>query len=188
MDISKLDSDKNVMQNVKQRFFALRNGLLADMLRRGGSPFRIIFGLNLPQLKEIAGVFGTDDGLAEALWANVSTRESRLLAPMVADADAFGHDRAMTWLASASGSLEELDVLCHALLRKLPYGRALVDELAGAEDAQLRYAALRLMMSFVSRDPVGALALAEAELERGEALTAGVARQLKEEAEFLLNS
>ena len=46
------------MQTVKRRFFAMRNGVIADVLRKGGSPFRTIFGLNLPQIAEIAADTG----------------------------------------------------------------------------------------------------------------------------------
>lgn len=188
MDISVLDSSKNEMQNVKQRFFALRNGMLADMLRQGGSPYRIIFGLNLPQLREIAAVFGANDALADALWANRSTRESRLLAPMVADVNVFSRERALTWLGDLTGALEEVDILCHSLLRKTPYVKTLISELVDSENALMRYAALRLAFSFVNEDAPGTLAMAEAELSRGDALTQGVARQLKDEAMFVIGN
>ncbi len=39
---------------IKQRLYAMRNGVIADSLRNAGSPYRSIFGLNLPQLTEIA--------------------------------------------------------------------------------------------------------------------------------------
>lgn len=58
----------NKMQTLKRRFFAMRNGLLADQLRRAGSKFRIIFGLNIIQLNDIARDYGHDPELAEALW------------------------------------------------------------------------------------------------------------------------
>lgn len=58
------------MQRLKRRFFAMRNGITADALRRVGQPFRVIFGLNMPQLREIAGEFGPDEELARELWAN----------------------------------------------------------------------------------------------------------------------
>ena len=35
----------NEMQIVKRHFFAMRNGIIADTLRRAGSPYHIIFGL-----------------------------------------------------------------------------------------------------------------------------------------------
>ena len=57
----------NDMQTVKRAFFAMRNGVIADTLRRAGSPFKIIFGLNLPQISEIAARTPHTAGLAERL-------------------------------------------------------------------------------------------------------------------------
>ena len=45
MIFDKDDPDFGDMQNVKRRMFALRNGVVAEALRRGGCPYRIVFGL-----------------------------------------------------------------------------------------------------------------------------------------------
>lgn len=185
MNIQSLDSDKSIMQNVKQRFFALRNGVLADILRKSGSPYRIVFGLNLPQLREISSAFGADQDLAEALWANDSTRESRLMAPMVADRAKFGIGEVRRWIASIKGT-EEADILCHSLLRHTGYVSELVSELAESDKALERYVVLRLIFSRVASAPDEALRLALAEIGRNDALTRTVAAQLKEEALFVL--
>ena len=67
----------NEMQKVKRQFFALRNGVVADALRRAGLPHRIIFGLSVVDLKMIAREVGVNTELSEMLRDNVSTRESR---------------------------------------------------------------------------------------------------------------
>ncbi len=46
--------DFNLMQAVKRRLYAMRNGALAAQMRNAGLHYRINFGLNIPQLKEIA--------------------------------------------------------------------------------------------------------------------------------------
>ena len=48
-------AEYNRMQIIKRRFFAMRNGIIADTLRKAGLDYRMIFGLNLPQVVEIAG-------------------------------------------------------------------------------------------------------------------------------------
>jgi len=73
----------NPMQQIKHQFYAMRNGAIADNMRRQGAPYRIIFGVNLPQLNEIARNTAKSAEMAEALWNNTSTRESMLLAPMI---------------------------------------------------------------------------------------------------------
>ena len=77
----------NDMQSVKRQFFAYRNGIIADTMRKAGSPFKIIFGLNIPQIKQIASEIGKNKALAAKLWNNTTTRESMLLAPMIYPAD-----------------------------------------------------------------------------------------------------
>ena len=47
-------SEFNQIQLIKRRFFAMRNGIVADTIRKAGFDYRMIFGLNLPQLKDIA--------------------------------------------------------------------------------------------------------------------------------------
>lgn len=186
MQINEIDSTKNLMQNVKQRFFAMRNGVVADMLRKAGSPYRIIFGLNLPQLKEVAAAFGHNETLANELWANDSTRESRLLAPMIADPEKVSKAMILNWINHLSGSLEEIDILCHSLLRKTSYVRTLITELSCSENALKRYLALRLAFGVIHKDALEMKKLAAEEIERNESVTKGIAIQLREECEFLL--
>ena len=109
----------NPMQTVKREFFAMRNGIISDTYRKAGTVFKIVFGLNLPQLVEIAGRTPHSRELAEALWANTTTRESMLLAPMLIDPETFSEEDARRWIASVC-SYEVADILCHRLLRKTP--------------------------------------------------------------------
>ena len=46
----------------------MRNGIVADTLRKAGSPYRIIFGLNLPQISEIARVTGCNHEWPKRFW------------------------------------------------------------------------------------------------------------------------
>ena len=45
----------NMMQAVKRRFFAMRNGALAEQMKSGGADYKINFGLLLAQVADIAG-------------------------------------------------------------------------------------------------------------------------------------
>ena len=42
---------KEQIRQIKSDFFSLRNGEIADTLRKAGSPYKIIFGLQMPQLE-----------------------------------------------------------------------------------------------------------------------------------------
>lgn len=133
----------NEMQTLKRHFFAMRNGVIADVLRRGGSPFRIIFGLNLPQIVEIANQTRHTKELALRLWQNTSTRESMLIAPMLMPREEFDIDEARVWAAQVP-AFEVADILCHRLLRHLPYADKLVGDFIAADSEMLRYTGVRL--------------------------------------------
>lgn len=184
MEIAKFDDEKSAMQNIKQRFFALRNGIMVDMLRKAGSPYRIIFGLNIPQLREIAAACGVNDLLANDLWANDSTRESRLLAPMLADKTLFAQDDAKRWLSTLQAVPEEVDILCHSLLRHTSYSWKLIEENIDSEKEILRYLALRLSFNFVSEHKMYIVEKAKKELDHNLPLTRGIALQLIETCNF----
>lgn len=162
----------------------MRNGVIADTLRSQGAPYKIIFGLNLPQIVEIASDFAGDTALADALWANSSTRESLLLASMIHPVDEMTRDKAMEWIASAP-SAESVDVLCHRLLRHCEFAPELAAELSGSDCDLSRYAGLRLRFNLLPSGLDEALREAEAEIARDCRLTKMVATMLRDEIRYL---
>lgn len=179
-------------RDVKFRFFSLRNGLLADMLRKQGvSTHKVIFGLNLPQIKEIA-MEGRRPAcqLAQQLWAEKDCRESRLIAPMLMEPTT----EALQMLGEMQ-TPEEADVACHSLLRHCAGALDAALEAAKADDAMTRYAALRLLMNLVVEQALQpASASKSAVMSQAKSLlnnfpfhplTDGVVRQLRRELEYV---
>lgn len=180
-----MDSNRfNTVQLLKRRFFAMRNGIVADTLRRAGSPQRIIFGLTLPQIAEIAAEFGEDAELARQMWANTSTRESSLIAPMLMPRSAMDFAEALTWLKGAP-SCEAVDILCHRLLRHLDFAPALAETLQMADSEMLRYAGLRLRFNLLPAGQTEARRAAEASIAAGGRNECAIARRLIDELDFL---
>ena len=179
----------NEMQQIKRHFFAMRNGVIADVLRKAGSPFRIIFGLTLPQLTDVAKATGMNAELSRRLWDNKTTRCSMLLAPMIMPAEEITRGEVMQWITEAP-STEVTDVLCLKLLRRLPHAVELVGVLAGNDDTVSRYTALRLALNLV-REPDAPLdeweRMALDEEKSGVTMTRGIARQLTDEIDFIKN-
>lgn len=113
------------LAEIRQRFFALRNGILADQLRSAGVPHKMIFGLNVPQLAEIARSLTPSMALAEALWLE-SSREGRLLACYMFPPQEVDYDLALR-LMSEVVTPEEADMLAFRLLKRLPFAARLAD-------------------------------------------------------------
>ncbi len=175
----------NDMQLVKRMFFTMRNGALADNMRRQGAPYKIIFGVNLPQLVQIAAETPHNASLAQSLWENQSTRESMLLAPMIYPKDELTIETALQW-AKQSPTAEIADVLCHRLLRHVEFAEHLVDELIQSTNDIERYTALRLLFNLLPSRLGYAKECAEKELHNNCALTASLCKSLISEIDFIL--
>ena len=172
------------MQQIKRRFFALRNGVVADTMRRAGAPYRVVFGLTLPQVAGIAAEHGPDPDMARELWKNVSTRESLLLAPMLMPPEVIGIDEAIEWVSGAP-TTEAVDVLCLKLLRRLAYAPELMRRLFSSASSMDRYTALRLAFNLLPGTFDEAETMAREESQQSDPLTASISRQLLDEIEFL---
>lgn len=169
---------------VKKEFYALRNGIIADTMRKAGAPYRMVFGLNLPQLTQLARTIGADQKLAEELRADTAVRESQLLAPMLYTPSALSEDDAEQWVRSCPGT-EAIDVLCLKLLRHEPYAHALVERMANDENELIRYAALRLAFNTLSGNVAAYRLMAEQELSRECGFTRHIAVAMIAECDAL---
>lgn len=180
--------DKGLIKSIKNDFFSLRNGMVTDRLRKAGSPYKIIFGLLIPQIEQIAARLEPSADLAEWLWDNVSTRESRLLAVMVYPQDEFVIDMAEKWSAE-SDTVELTDVLCFRLVRNVPDAWRLVVEKADSPDENIRYFSFRLGMNLLITGKVNDNELlyrkAKAEYAKNIVKTKSVALQIIEEIDFM---
>lgn len=174
------------MQNIKRRFFALRNGIVADALRKAGDPHKIIFGLTLVQIREVAASVPQDADLARLLWENRTTRCSRLLAPMLMPVQELGNAEALAMLEDVI-SAEEADVMCHTLLRKLPDAVEIATQMCERADTPLRrYAALRYFFNLVYAHPLQAQSAAEKFMDDNSPIVSHLAHALQQEAQFVL--
>lgn len=152
----------NLMQSVKRRFYAMRNGMLAAQMRQGGVDYRINFGLTIPQIKDIAaeliasGLSAAElASLARALWDNESTRESRLLAPMILPPEE-APEVAARWMEEAQ-TAEIADMLCHSLLRRLDCAPGLVAAAMASPTGRLgSYTPLRLLANLLASGRISA--------------------------------
>ena len=174
----------NQMQKIKRNLFAMRNGIVADTLRKAGSPFPIIFGVNLPQLDEIAAATGKSEQLACELFNDCRCRESMLIAPMLMPIENMSQEMALEWLAK-SKTAEVTDVLCHKLLRKLPDASVIVKKALGADTDMVRYGGIRLLWNLLPSPAKDFKKEIQKEVERNCPLTRRVAESLLEELDFL---
>ncbi len=123
------------LKGIKKEFFAFRNGIIADTLRKAGMPYMVIFGLQIPQLSNISrslleNITSKDDRalLGDELWDDADVRESRLLAAYVYDPEDTSMEKAL-FLASSVKTREEADILAFRIFKRLPCKYELLKEM-----------------------------------------------------------
>ena len=126
------------LKEIKHQFMVFRNGIVADTLRNAGMPYHIIFGLQLPQLSQIARTITPSMALAQELWEDKNVRESRLLACYLFPKEEVSQELALE-LAHSVQTPEEADILCFRLLRYLPFADALATELEDSDNSTVAY-------------------------------------------------
>ena len=107
------------VREIKGKLRLFMNGVLSQSLREKGLKYRLIFGVELPRLREIAAGYEQNHELAQALWKE-DIRECKILAAYLQPAESFDAELADFWMESVHNT-ELADYLCMALLRRLPY-------------------------------------------------------------------
>ena len=94
------------------------NGIAAKSIRESGMGYRLVYGVELPRLREIAAAYTPDRRLAQTLW-NEDIRESKILAILLFPVEEFDRDIANLWVESLHREQAELaglmvmDLLAH---------------------------------------------------------------------------
>lgn len=106
------------LKEIKQKFFLFRNGVISDTLRRGGMPYKVIFGIEIPRIAEIARSLTPSKELADTLWSDRDVRESRLLATYLYPIAELSEEDCVD-LAKSTRTVEECDMLAFRIFKRL---------------------------------------------------------------------
>ena len=131
------------VRQIKAQLRLFMNGVLSQSLREKGLQYRLIFGVELPRLKEIASGYTPDHELAQALWRE-DIRECKILAAYLQPTDTFDSELADFWVENVHNT-ELADYLCMALLRRLPYASQKAFEWIASGERMRMYIGFRLM-------------------------------------------
>ena len=150
--------DTNIVQEnikgIRKEFFAFRNGIVADKLRKAGDPHTMIMGCLLVDMTAIARRIaeGLDENtraaVAQELWNDTHSRECRLAAPMLYPAPLMTTHEALQWCSSVE-TVEVADNLCHKLLRHIDGSDALFRQLIADDKPLIKYTGYRLLLNLL---------------------------------------
>jgi len=139
------------ISGLRKQFFAYRNGIVAQKLRQAGDPHTSIMGCLLADISSVVSHIPNQCDraqLAQELWQHTESRECRLAAPMIMPHASMPISMAQLWCQSVE-TTEVADVLCHRLLRHLPYACYLCKELVHDEHTLVQYTGYRLMLNLL---------------------------------------
>ena len=88
----------STISDIKAELRAAMNGIAAKTFRESGMGYRLVYGVELPRLREIAAGFDPDRRLAQELWQE-NIRECKLLAILLYPTADFDRDIADIWLS-----------------------------------------------------------------------------------------
>ena len=103
-----MDKIQEIIREIRKEFFAFRNGIVADKLRKAGDPHSMIMGCLLVDITAIASRLGegldenTRAAVAQELWNDTNSRECRLAAPMLYPAPLMTAEEALRWAATTT--------------------------------------------------------------------------------------
>ena len=131
------------VREIKSKLRLFMNGVLSQSLREKGLKYRLIFGVELPRLKEIASGYEQSHELAQALWKE-DIRECKILAGYLQPSNTFDPELADFWMESVH-NIELADYLCMILFRRLPYASQKAFEWIASGERMKMYTGFRLM-------------------------------------------
>ena len=114
-------TETDIITHIRADLRAAMNGIASQAIRQSGMAYRLVYGVELPRLRDIAASYTPDRHLAQQLWGE-DVRELRMLAVMLYPREEFGADIADIWIDDIQPRQSELaGLLCMELIARQPY-------------------------------------------------------------------
>jgi len=127
---------EDIIRDIRKHCRLGMNGVTSTSMREKGLNYKLNFGLNIPQIKQLASRYKPDKGLAETLWGE-DTRELKILATLLYPVNDFSQETADKWVSSIPNQ-EIREQLCINLLQKLPFANETAIKWGNANDENTR--------------------------------------------------
>lgn len=114
---------EEIIRNIKKDLRANMNGIASAQMRRGGMPHHVVWGIELPRLRNIASEHPHDRALGQRLW-NENVRESQLLGILLTPPSDFLPEVADIW-AHEARTPEAASLLAMELIAPQPWATSM---------------------------------------------------------------
>lgn len=125
-----------VLRKIRTDLRLSMNGIVATSMREKGLTYRMIFGVDIPTIKQIAGRYESGTTLAEVLW-NEDVREMKILATMLYPSVFLTKATAERWVRGITNQ-EMREQVCKNLFQEVDFADELVKDWTKNEDEAIR--------------------------------------------------
>lgn len=189
---------QDIIKDMRTRCRLAMNGVASTSMRQRGLTYKVNFGLNIQQIKDLSSRYQPDAALAATLWKE-DTRELKILATLLYPVKDFNEEMANSWVTEIPNQ-EIREQVCLNLFQNLSYANQLALAWANSENEDIRASGYWLLtrlfltksantistnvFSFILED-----AITNNTFIRNAALLAlkQIGRQSREQANWILN-
>ncbi|MBK5720710.1 DNA alkylation repair protein [Dysgonomonas sp. Marseille-P4677] len=114
---------QNIIKDIRTRCRLSMNGVASTSMRQRGLTYKVNFGLNIQQIKDLATRYQPDATLAATLWLE-DTRELKILATLLYPINDFNQETANVWVTEIPNQ-EIREQVCLNLFQNLPFANQL---------------------------------------------------------------
>ena len=141
----------DLIKKLKTEFRLAMNGVASQSMREKGLPYKVIFGIELPRLQQIAREFPKNHELAGYLWKE-DIRESKIMATLLQPTESFYPEIADIWVEQMP-SHEMADIAVMNLFQHLSYASDKAFVWVAADEPMFPYCGWMLMARIMMRRP-----------------------------------
>lgn len=127
---------QEIIQDIRRKCRLAMNGIASTSMRQRGLAYKINFGLQISQIKELASNYKPDAGLASQLWKE-DTRELKILATLLYPIAEFTRDDANKWVSEVSNQ-EIREQVSLNLFQNLSFAKELAEEWGRSGNQNIR--------------------------------------------------
>lgn len=188
---------QDIIKDIRTRCRLAMNGVASTSMRQKGLTYKVNFGLNIQQIKDLSSCYEADAALASTLWKE-DTRELKILATMLYPINDYNKETADVWVTEIPNQ-EIREQVCLNLFQNLPFANQLASAWSNSDNADIRTTGYWLLTRlFLTKKATAILsdsfsfilddAIAEDTFIRNSALLAlkQIGRQSREQADKIL--
>lgn len=127
---------EDIIRDIRKRCRLAMNGVASTSMRQQGLAYKVNFGLNIQQIKDLAQSYQESPVLATELWEE-NTRELKILATLLYPASEFTIETANKWVVEIPNQ-EIREQVCFNLFQNLPFANQIATQWGNSENQSIR--------------------------------------------------